>query len=393
MVRNNRQEEARLDAALAALGELLRQGRVTRSSALVCPTLLRLVRDGRAEGADDADAAAVAAVVVADAIQGLPDSEAAGVLFGLTPSTEGRSLGARRAAASQLIGVSPQALRKQREPHLLGVLADALLAALPAMEKPMRISPSFAIEPTYFLPLRPVSAQESNRLADARRAGAFVAWRDGSRALRVHSLRPGKPLTVGRSIDNAVAFDHLLVSRDHAEVLLRVRSKPTDMSVFLLDLRSKHGTAVRPLQLNKGAERPSGPLQPAPSQPAGPLRLKPGDHDVNLAGEVWLRIGGVPVDRGATQERGVDLPGPTPRERDVLVELCRPQFAAGRPVGTPSNAKIGLLVTPPIGAERVSDLLSQMYLKYDLTGTKEHNRLKLVEFALEHRLVGPDDYA
>lgn len=252
---------------------------------------------------------------------------------------------------------------------------------------------SSASEPTYFLPLRAATAQESNRLAEARRAGPFVAWRDGSGMLRIEALRAGKPLTVGRSIDNAIAFEHLLVSREHAEILLRVRSKPADTSVFLLDLRSKHGTAHRRLALEKGATRPIGPLQPAPSQPAGPLRLESGVHDVKLAGEVWMRIGGVPVDHGATGDREYDLPKPTARERDVLVELCRPRFgAAGTPVATPSNAQIGASLKPRIGAERVSDLLSQMYAKYDLDGTKEQNRFGLVELALEHRLVRPEHY-
>ena len=247
--------------------------------------------------------------------------------------------------------------------------------------------------PTYFLPVRPATAQETNRLAEARRKGPFVAWRDGARVLQVHALRPGKPLTVGRSTDSTIAIEHLLVSRDHAEVVLRVGSTPPDTSVFLLDLRSKHGTAHRPLKTATGADTPSGPLQAAPSQPAGPLRMASGDHDVKLAGEVWIRIGGVPVDRGATGDRDYDLPDPTKREHDVLVELCRPQFgAAGSPVATPSNAQIGSRVKPSIGAERVSDLLSQMYKKYDLAGTKEQNRFRLVELALEHRLVRAEDY-
>ncbi len=246
---------------------------------------------------------------------------------------------------------------------------------------------------TYFLPVRPGTVQERTRLAEARRRGPFVAWRDGSRVLHIHALVPGKPVTVGRSIESTISLGHLLVSREHAEVLLKVRSHPTDTSVFLLDLRSKHGTAHRPLEIARGTETPSGPLQPAPSEPAGPLRMQPGDHDVKFAGEVWIRIGGVPVDQGATGDRDYDLPEPTKRERDVLVELCRPQFgAAGSPVATPSNAQIAGRLKPPIGAERVSDLLSQMYAKYDLAGTKEQNRFRLVELALQHRLVRSEDY-
>ncbi len=339
-------------------------------------------------------AAAIAAVVVVDAIRGLSDSEVAAVFFGLVASTEGTSLGARRAAASQLLGMTPQTFRLQHEPQLLEALADALLVALAAMEKPMRTSTSAsAVKPTYFLPVRAATVEESNRLAEARRAGPFVAWRDGARVLQVRALRPGKPVTIGRSVDNTIAMEHLLVSRDHAEVLLRVRSKPMDASVFLLDLRSKHGTSHRPLKLERGAESPARGLQPVPSQPAGPLRLEPGDHDVHLAGEVWMRIGGIPVDRGATGDRHYDLPVPTARERDVLVELCRPQFGGvGAPMATPSNSQIGSELKPPIGAERVSDLLSQLYVKYDLVGTKEQNRFRLVELALEHRLVRPEDF-
>ena len=41
-------------------------------------------------------------------------------------------------------------------------------------------------------------------------------------------------------------------------------------------------------------------LHPAPTLSAGRTGLEAGDHDVLLAGEVWIRVGGVPVDRGAT---------------------------------------------------------------------------------------------
>lgn len=249
------------------------------------------------------------------------------------------------------------------------------------------------IEPTYFVPLRAVTAHESNRLAEARRAGPFVAWRDGARMLKVRALLAGKPITVGRSVDSTITFDHVLISREHAEVLLRVLHQPTQTSVFLLDLCSKHGTAHRPLRIQHGVERPKKPLRPAPSQPARAVRLEPGEHDVKLAGEVWLRVGAVPIDRGATSDRDLDLPKPTQREHDVLVELCRPHFdvASGSAV-TPSNAEIGVRVHPPIGAERVSDLVSQMYAKYELVGTKEQNRVRLVDLALEHRLVRAEDY-
>jgi hypothetical protein len=247
-------------------------------------------------------------------------------------------------------------------------------------------------EPTCFVAVRAVTTRETIAMARARAHGPFAAWRDEVHALRLHVLAPGEPVTIGRATDNTIAFEHLLVSRDHAEVLLRVRGQPASSSVLLLDLRSKHGTAHRPLQLGKSSCTPAGPLRPAPSQPAVAHALLAGDHDVELAGEVWIRIGGVPVDRGATVDRPHDLLRPTKREHDVLVELCRPQIEArGEVAPTPSNAEIGARVTPRIGAERVSDLLSQLYAKYGLAGTKEQNRFRLVDLALKHRLVRPED--
>ena len=61
-------------------------------------------------------------------------------------------------------------------------------------------------------------------------------------------------------------------------------------------------------------------------------------------------------------------------------------------MSAPSNAEIGARLTPPIGAARVSDIMSAMYVKYELTETNVQNRLALVDLALHHRLVGHADY-
>jgi hypothetical protein len=218
-----------------------------------------------------------------------------------------------------------------------------------------------------------------------------VAWRDVTRQLRVAPLLAGEPITLGRAAKNTIVFDAQFVSREHAEVVLRTQDQPDEVSVLLLDEGSKHGTEHRPLALDE-TERPTAPLLPVPSQPALPLRLQPGEHDVRLAGEVWVRIGGVPVDRGDTDEHDYVVPRPTPREHDVLVELCRPRYQAGRHSATPSNAEIATRLVPMIGASRVSDILSQLYAKYGFNGTTAQNRLDVVDFAIEHRLVGPQDY-
>jgi hypothetical protein len=241
-------------------------------------------------------------------------------------------------------------------------------------------------------PVRPATTHESRLLADARRAGPFVAWRDAAETLRVEALRADQPLIAGRSSANAVVFDRGLVSRDHVEVLLRVRGELGDASVYVLDLQSKLGTLHRSVVLERGVERSPGRPEPLPVQPSRPLQLGPGDHDIGLAGAVWLLIGGVPVDRGMTRVPDHGLPAPTKREHDVLVELCRPKFRRGTGVATPSNSEIGGRLQPQIGAARVSDLLSAMYAKYGLVGTKEQNRISLAELALQHGLVRPDDY-
>ena len=57
----------------------------------------------------------------------------------------------------------------------------------------------------------------------------------------------------------------------------------------------------------------------------------------------------------------------------------------------PSNGEIAARLEPPIGSDRVSDLLSELYRRYDLTGTKEQNRVQLVALAMRH-FVDAGDY-
>jgi FHA domain len=244
-------------------------------------------------------------------------------------------------------------------------------------------------EPPDRIPVRASSAHENIDLAGARRQIPSIVWRDETAQLHIQALRADRPITMGRSAGNDVVFESRLVSREHAEVVMRAHSRQADVSVWLLDLGSKNGTQYRPFY-DRGAGRPAARLRPAPRYPMGSLKLEPGDHDVLLAREVWVRIVGVPIDQDATDEHEILLQ-PTPRERDVLIELCRSRYRTVK-AATPSNAEIGARLRPPIGAERVSDILSQLYVKYSLDGTKEQNRVALVDLALEHRLVGPEDY-
>jgi hypothetical protein len=242
-------------------------------------------------------------------------------------------------------------------------------------------------------PVRRERARESIRLAEAGARGPFVAWRDTDDELRVQLLAAERPLTVGRSITHPVTLDFPEVSREHLEILWRVRDEPGDESVYLLDLASNGGTQHRRLLIENAAERPLGEWQGVPSPPARPLHLAPGEHDVWLARRTFIRIGGVREDLGVTHDEREPLPPPTSREHDVLVELCREQFERGTSVATATNAEIGPRLTPPLLAGTVSEKMSTMYKKYKLEGTKEQNRVNLANIALSRGLVGPEDYA
>jgi hypothetical protein len=173
---------------------------------------------------------------------------------------------------------------------------------------------------------------------------------------------------------------------------MRVYSDPDAIGVYLLDSGSKHGTEHRTAVLRHGRTVDTGRWRNAPHAPAQPVQLDAGDHDVRLAGELYVLIGGVPLDEGSTNERA-DIPEPTARQRDVLVELCRPYFESpDGPAAPASNAEIASRLKPPIRQERVSDLISEMYERYGLDGTKAQRRVFLADFARRYRLVDAGDY-
>jgi len=241
-------------------------------------------------------------------------------------------------------------------------------------------------------PVRPDGAAEAARIAQTANKQPYVAWRGMDGTLHVHGLSPQAPATIGR-INGTVTFpEHRGVSREHAEVTLREYHDPPAVGVYLLDLGSKQGTQHRSVTLRNGVARNPGEWVTAPRVPARPTQLDAGAHDVRLAGERYLLIGGVPLDDGRTSDRD-DLPQPTPRQREVLVELCRPLFESpGVLVPPATNAQIAVRLKPPIGADRVSDLMSEMYRRYDLRGTREQNRLQLAGLA-KQRLLDAGDYA
>jgi hypothetical protein len=240
-------------------------------------------------------------------------------------------------------------------------------------------------------PVRAADSDESIRLLNAAQAGPYIAWRAGRR-LEIHPLGPRTPATIGRT-DGSILLAHPQVSREHAEVTVRVHGAPAATSVYLLDY-SKHGTEHRRVTRDThGPGRPAGTWVKAPQSPARPCQLDEGFHDVRIAKELCLLIGGVPVDDGMTADRDETVIAPTVRQRQVLVELCRPFFnQPGLIKAPPTNAEIAQRIDPPMTEEGVRNHLSDMYKRYKIVGSSGQNRLTLVSVALENDLVDASDY-
>jgi hypothetical protein len=131
--------------ARAGLRTLLRQGRVTAASVLACAQLPPLA-PGWADELSDESAAIIVADAIVQAIEDVPDADAARALFGLTGSTENKPLGERRGVAAELTGLTAESFRVRREPRLLDDLVRVLLVRL-AGEVP-RTAPAAIGRPT-----------------------------------------------------------------------------------------------------------------------------------------------------------------------------------------------------------------------------------------------------
>jgi hypothetical protein len=243
-------------------------------------------------------------------------------------------------------------------------------------------------------PVRAADSGEATQLARARNAGPFVAWRDEQTgALRTRAITSHTPATFGRSTNETLQTDHPLVSREHAEVTVRVHGFRVATTVYLLDY-SKHGTEHRRVSLTThGVAQRTGQWRKAPEAPARAWQLDDGAHDVRLAGQLCVLIDGVPVDNGRTGDRddNSEVPAPTVRQRLVLVELCRPFFKnPGTRMMPPSNAELALAVAD-MNEERVRNLIGEMYRRYGISGSGGP-RLALVDIALKHDLVDATDF-
>jgi hypothetical protein len=126
------QESASAPADLAAeLGGLLRSG-VTTEGLRQCSAILDLALTRAKAASDEVNDHAVAAHTLITEAGKRVDNGAygpAGILLGLAPGTRGSLLKERRRQAAEALHVSPEHLRKEREPLLLEAVADELYAA------------------------------------------------------------------------------------------------------------------------------------------------------------------------------------------------------------------------------------------------------------------------
>jgi hypothetical protein len=126
-----------LDGVRVGLRRLLRQGRVNAAALLACPELVALP-SSLGHSSSEAQAAVAVADALTRAVESSPHRAAARVLFGLDPTTEGLTVGARREAAAAIFEVTPDSFRVRRELPLLDEIARTLVVQLATPSKAAR---------------------------------------------------------------------------------------------------------------------------------------------------------------------------------------------------------------------------------------------------------------
>ncbi len=198
------------------------------------------------------------------------------------------------------------------------------------------------------------------RAADAEAAVDHLeVWGPGGRELV--PLERDR-VVVGSSPECDLVVQDAAVSRVHA-VLDRVSAVWT-----VRDVGSSNGTYVNGKRI------------------AGESRLRPGEE--LLLGTTRLVLKGSPPAEGLTAKLA-EPPRLTGRERDVLVELCRP-FASGGAFSEPATVHeiaVALVVTDPA----VKHHLQNLYDKFGI-GEGPRRRARLANAALTTGAVGMADF-
>ncbi len=173
-------------------------------------------------------------------------------------------------------------------------------------------------------------------------------------------------MTLGKSPTCVVAITwDETVSRVHA-ALERI-----DPGTWLLsDLGSRNGTFVNRERVSRGRV------------------LRAGD-EIRI-GTTRIRFWGDPPPDEAAETSTIEkAPELTARERDVLVELCRPMLL-GQVFSEPSTAReiaAKLFVTE----DAVKQHLRHLYDKFGIDGSEKRRRVALANEAFRRGAVGPSD--
>ena len=180
---------------------------------------------------------------------------------------------------------------------------------------------------------------------------------------RTRAELAGERVTIGKGVENDIVLDDTTVSRLHA-VCERF---PAGWCIN--DLGSSNGTFLNGERI--WAQQ----------------RLRHGDE---------VRIGGNRLlfrdssELGQTQtESASDCPALTPRERDVLVVLCRPLLA--RDLFTEPASIKELAAELVVSEAAVKQHLTNLYAKFEIGEARTHRRTRLANEAIQRGAVSIAD--
>ena len=170
-------------------------------------------------------------------------------------------------------------------------------------------------------------------------------------------------LTVGRSPDNDLVLADSVVSRHHA-ILERIKA-----GWFLRDLNSSNGTDINGQRV------------------IGEKALRNGD-EILIGRSRLIFHDGVSTDP-STSKRD-PLPRVTPKEHEVLVELCRP-VASGGAFRAPATVR-QIAERMFVGEPAVKAHLLRLFEKFAIGADEPNRRLALANRAIDTGAVTPRDF-
>jgi len=175
----------------------------------------------------------------------------------------------------------------------------------------------------------------------------------------------GEHLIIGRKAENDITIDwDNAVSRRHAELELVAGSW------FVTDLDSANGTFVNGAKVDRKRA------------------LRVGD-EIRI-GDTTLWLYGVPSsEQVPTTSQSLKPPELSPKQREVLHELCRPQARDPRsPCGTTKDIAARMFV----GEAAVKAHLSALYLKFEVPEAGQNRRALLAKKAWDSGSVRGSDF-